>query len=402
MKAIFLRLGALAALTLPNLAGAEALLIARLQPNVSAAAMARKYAITLKDTTSGAPFALYSVATQSLADQMAAKMERDTANFAWVEDDDDISSPEGLARAFPKKGGGLPAVGDRYALQTINKGLLDEIAWSPALANANGRAVRLAILDNGVSPKAKAIWMKVEASANYVEAGQAAYDIPRKVDSNKNGIVDEAVGHGTMVAGLVDQVAPKVRLVVARVADSDGNATAWTVIKGLAFAVTSGAEVANVSLGSWTEVPALSDTLDWCEEKKLLVVAAIGNNGAKGACYPAIISNCVCVGGLNPDATKASFSNWSSTCDVSAPATGVASQYWDGELAVWSGTSFSTPLVSAAVADILRRIPNPGPNQLRKALTKSVDSLNTINPAYKGQLGGLLDIVRLAQMFKIP
>ena len=242
------------------------------------------------------------------------------------------------------------------------------------------------------------MWSKVDASLNAIEPDLPAFDLPRGTDSNLDGIPDAMTGHGTMVAGLVDQISPQSRFVVARIANSDGYATAWTLIKGLAFAVTSGAEVANVSLGSLDNIVAMNDVLDWCEANQLLVVAAIGNNGINRACNPAANAKVICVSGLNPDNSKAIFSNYDSGCDVAAPATGIVSQFWDGGFANWSGTSFSTPMVAATVAESLRHMPaRVSPAILRKIFEKYSVNIDSQNKLFKGNVGQLLDYVRYIQ-----
>lgn len=397
------RLFAALALALPTLASAESLIICRLTKRANPVSIARRYGMTLRDTTPAAPFALFGVKSDEEGDVLEARLRADTANIVWAEDDGDLGSPEDEAHGqAPSKGGGLPAVGGRSQLQDINANLLGQISWSKTLAETPGRQVRLAILDTGLSTRQAALWSKVDASVNCVEKGQVADDVARGTDSNGNGVPDEGTGHGTMIAGIVDQIAPNVHLVIARVADSDGRATGWRVIKGLAFASVEGAEVANVSLGTLARVPALSDVLDWCEERRMLVVAAIGNDAQGAACYPARISKAVCVAGVDADSHKASFSNWDSTSDAAAPATGIASQFWDGELAVWSGTSFACPMVAASLADALRLSSPSTPDALRKALKATSASLDSLNPNYKGKLGGLLDYTRLIGYFHSP
>ncbi len=375
-------------------ASAQTSIICRVTPGTNPAQIATKYGLTLQDSTSGAPFALYAA-----TDERTLGNLKHDPSIVWLEDDCDVVSPEDESKGKPTKGGGLPAVGSRSTLQTINKNLLRQINWNKTLSLSSGRTVKLAILDTGLAPKQTTLWAKVDASMNAVEPDQPAYDIPQGTDSNGNGIVDEAVGHGTMIAGIVDQVAPQVHLVVARVADSDGSATGWRVIKGLAFAVTSGAEVANVSLGTLLEVPALSDVIDWCTENNLLVVAPIGNNGQSAACYPAKFGDVICVGGLDAVNRKAWFSNWHTSCAISAPAIGFASQFWDGSLAVWSGTSFASPVVAAAVADGLRHGNPTNVSNLKDAVIANRTSILRLPPRYLGRLGGLIDYTKLVNSF---
>lgn len=386
---------------LPVAAHAESQIVARLDPTVTPGKIGKRYGLILRDYTANAPFALFAAADDAAADKAIQAMSLDPL-VIWAEGNEAVGAPEGEAKSTPMKGGSLPAVGDRSKLQQINANLLGQIDWSPSLAATPGRAVRLAILDTGLSPRQPELWAKVDASVNFVEPNKPAYDQPRKVDTNGNGIRDEGVGHGTMIAGIVDQIAPQVRLVVARVADSDGMATGWTLIKGLAFAVAAKAEIANVSLGSTIRIDALSDVLDWCEQNRLLVVAAAGNGSQKRATYPARINKVICVSGLDMDNRKASFSNWDGTCDAAAPAVGFASQFWDGELAVWSGTSFAAPVVAASLADCLRRTNPLLPGTLRKACTSSGVSVDAWNPAYKGSLGTLIDFTRLDRALRKP
>jgi hypothetical protein len=388
-------LATLALLTMVGSASADAYIISRLKSGVNPNAVASSYGIKLVDYISGGPFAYFKAPNSDAADLAEAKMATDT-RVVWAEDDAGMGSPE------PQKGSTLPAVGDRLALYQANGQFLSQINWNTSLALKPGRRIIVAILDTGLSPNQPYLWAKVDDSINVVDRTQPAYDLPGNTDTNKDGVYDGMTGHGTMVAGVLDQISPQSRFVIARVADSDGVATAWSVIKGLSFAVKSGAEVANVSLGTLNDIPAMSDVLEWCASKNMLVVAAIGNNAQPLACNPARISDAVCVGGLLPNSTKAPFSNWNSACLVSAPATGIVSQDWTGKMANWSGTSFSTPMVSGAVAEALRlnttvSVPT---SRTRKLLKRLGSSLDTLNPTYAGKLGMLLDFNRFVSGYR--
>ncbi|MFY9233438.1 MAG: S8 family serine peptidase [Fimbriimonadaceae bacterium] len=365
--------------------------ICRLASGVSPSSIAARYRIVLLDTTSDAPFALFLVKRPGNQDALQAQMRADP-DVVWVEDDQSISTPEGQAG----KGGTVAAVGGRDQLYDMNSAYLEQINWSESLANSNGRTVRLAILDTGLSPEQLGLWTRVSASSNMVETGLPAYDIPRGVDSNANGVQDESVGHGTMVTGLADLIGPRVNFVIARVADSDGNATAWRVLKGLAFAVANGAEVANISLGSTDQIVALTEVLNWCEERNLLVVAPTGNDSVDRARYPARISKVICVAGLAIDDIKADFSNWDGKTSSAAPATGLASSWWDSDyVGLWSGTSFASPMVSASVANALRRTTPKDAGDLKRAVEDSGVNIDGLNPPYSGQLGTKLNFINL-------
>lgn len=358
-----------------------------------------KYKVKLRGTTPGAPFALFGVPRGVDVATVQAAMAKDRY-VVWVEDNAEVSSPEnqGGAKSITPF-----AIGGRSDLYAQNTHALEQVNWSDSLANSNGRAVRLAIIDTGLSPNQQYLWDKVVASTNVVEPGQPAFDLPTNQDSNGNFVFDEGAGHGTMVAGIADQIAPKVNFVIARVADSDGLASAWSIVQGLAFAAVNGAEVANVSLGSPNAIVALSDVMDWCDEEQgMVVVSAIGNTNSGDAWYPSRIHKVICVSGVLPDNKKAPFSNYDGKCESTAPATGFVSQDWDGGMETWSGTSFSTPMVSAAIADVLRRTTHVLPGTIQNAVADSGTDIDSLNPGFRGKLGTLLNIVALDKAIRGP
>jgi hypothetical protein len=369
-------------------------LICRLAPGASPARIASRYHVELADTSKDGPFALFLTRQGQGVYNVGEAMHGDR-DVVWAESDyqmDIVGHQGGRGTVIPALTISPLGSSDAYRL---NSDMLVQINWSPELANTPGRRVRVAVLDTGLSPKQIRLWSKVDASANFMYRGGRPYDLPEGVDTNKDGLKDSATGHGTMVAGLVQTVAPQTRLIIAKVADSDGTATCWHVIKGLAFAVKSGAEVANVSMGTHADTPALNNAVDWCGEKGMLVVAAIGNDGAPTALEPALHPRVVCVGGLLPNDTKAPFSNWSPVCDVSAPATGIAAPWWTGQTVVWSGTSFASPLAAGAVADCLRRTGKLPVDLLHAIMRSSGDGVDHLNKPYQQNLGTKLNIAAL-------
>ena len=397
MKPLTLRITFILLTAVIGVAQAQTNLICRLAPGITATSIANKYGITLVDYTQGAPFAIYS----GVSDDVQNRMEQDKS-LVWEEDDEQVGDTGDQAHGKPTKGGSLPAVGSRSTLQQVNKNILKQIDWDSTIANASGRSIHVAILDTGIGPSQKALWSKVDGTMNVIEPGKPAYDIPHHTDSNNDGIPDEAVGHGTMIAGIVDLISPKSRFYIARITDSDGMATGWNVIKGLAYSVASHADVVNISLGGLSSVPALSDVMDWCLQNNVVVVAPIGNNALNAVCYPAKLEGVICVGGVDAANQKASFSNWGTRCQVSAPAVGFASQFWDGGLAVWSGTSFASPVVAASVAEALRHTSSQDNESLAHKLTSTGATLTSLLATYKGQLGVLVDFAKLVNSFNRP
>lgn len=103
-----------------------------------------------------------------------------------------------------------------------------------------------------------------------------------------------------------------------------------------------------------------------------VVVAAAGNDGACRKKFPAAMAEVISVAALGP-CGPAGFSNHGSWIDACAPGEDLVSEFFDhfdgayeaivdGSVpdiddfhgwAMWSGTSFSTPAVVAAIAEII-------------------------------------------------
>ncbi|MEQ1822571.1 MAG: S8 family serine peptidase [Fimbriimonadaceae bacterium] len=358
--------------------------------------VAASHNLTVVDRTIGAPFAYFRSPVGSNHDVVLNALKADT-RVVWAEDDSSIESPENQSGG---KGSTVAVVNDRNTLYGLNSGALNKISFDPVRAALPGRAVKIAILDTGLARRSFSIWRRVVKGANFVEPGHSAYDDYNQTDSNGNNIVDEGVGHGTFVAGIIDQVAPQCPLVIVRIADSDGVSSAWKLIKGIVLATTEGCEVANVSLGSPVHIAALSDVCEWAQLRGLTIVGAAGNLNVQGAFWPSRISDNVCVSGVDAIDKKAAFANWDSGISTSAPSTGIKSAWVDGTTVVWQGTSFAAPFVTGAIGDSLRRRGRAYPSDVARVSGKAGDGINAINPSYRGKLGVRLNLTKLDNSLK--
>ncbi len=360
-------------------------LILQLAPGIQAADVAASYGINLLDTTANAPFAFYDVSDDQ-ADAIEQRMGTDP-RVVWYDLDEDVSSPELDPES---KGTVIPAVADHGALYKQNADLLKQIHWiGPIRGTMTLGQVRVAVLDTGMSPFAKGIWNRTIASANFIEPGRPAYDLPAGLTTDPHA--NDGLGHGSMVTGLIDLVAPNAAFVIVRVADTAGNATAWTIIKGLAFAVNNHAQLCNISLGAFVESRCLDRVTQWATERGMLIVAPSGNLGIAQAMEPASLGSVLCVTGVLPDDEKAPFSDWDEAAVAAAPATGVKSIYWNGKIAIWSGTSFAAPLVTGGLALALGNGMALDTAGARILLLNSGDSIDKLNPLYHEQMGSRLN-----------
>jgi serine protease AprX len=289
----------------------------------------------------------------------------------------------------------------------------------------------LSSLSSGAGPQAPAIAI--------VDSGvQVRSDFGSRLVASVNlcslctdGGTGDAEGHGTMVAGIAAGAgsygggAPNAPIVSIRTATGDGQSRTSDVVAAadwiLQHAKQYNIRVANFSLAGATDTSIRVDPLDRAVEalwlNGIVVVAAAGNHG-QGA--PVSMSYApgndpfiITVGALDQngssdpsDDTVPSWSAYGKTMDgfskpdVSAPGRYmVAPTPMDGSIAktvpnrimapgyIWmSGTSFSTPVVSAAAAQILASHPNFTPDQVKGALMLTANYLPMVD-SYAGGVG---------------
>jgi hypothetical protein len=220
------------------------------------------------------------------------------------------------------------------------------------------------------------------------------------------GELNDATGHGTFIAGIVRQVAPDARVLSIRIMHSDDVVyegdllcALTLLVDRIAAAEEGGAsemvDVVSLSLGYFAESAAdvayssgLWRVIQLLLDMGVAVVAAAGNYSTSRRFYPAAFSlqpspvPVISVGALNPNGSKALFSDGGCWVRAWAAGAAVVSTYPDdvngsrtppvrvpahpdgrpdnrealdpddyrGGFATWSGTSFAAPLIAARIA----------------------------------------------------
>ena len=112
---------------------------------------------------------------------------------------------------------------------------------------------------------------------------------------------------------------------------------------------------------------SLNDAVQDAWNAGVVIVAGAGNDGNTALFYPAALDNVVSVGAFDEDGARASFSNYGSWVDISAPGNIIMSTYpmaqcdpsttpGDTGCYQWlSGTSMATPYVAGAAALVWSR-----------------------------------------------
>ena len=165
---------------------------------------------------------------------------------------------------------------------------------------------------------------------------------------------DEAVDHGTLIAGVIASHAPQAELIACPVMDGNGVVEEFLVIQALDRPQLGSCAVLNLSFAAYTEddqpPPALSTVLGRYQGQDHVLVAAAGNGGENRVRWPAALPNVIAVGALDSTGTPWRYSDHGPWVDVWAPGVDVISTDKDGGWAEWSGTSAAAAQVSGAIA----------------------------------------------------
>ena len=212
------------------------------------------------------------------------------------------------------------------------------------------------------------------------------------------GTATDGNGHGTHVAGTVGGntygVAKGVRLIAVRVLDNVGSGSNAGVIAGVDWVTgnhTTNPAVANMSLGGGVST-ALDDAVRRSIIDGVTYCIAAGNSGVDASnSSPARVAEAVTVGATNINDVFASFSNFGSVVDISAPGVNILSAWipTNTSTSTISGTSMAAPHVAGAAALYLQANPTATPAQVQSAI-KSNGTSNAISGVPAGTVNLLL------------
>lgn len=257
--------------------------------------------------------------------------------------------------------------------------------------------VRVAVLDTGRTSHPDLSW---SLGYDAVSLDSDPTDLGDFHGTHVAGTVAALAGNGRGVAG----VAPGVSLVPVRVLDAEGSGSDSTIARGIRWASGSSqtgvptnaspAQVISMSLaGPGPCTTTLASAISSARSRGVVVIAAAGNAAKDAAGYsPANCPGVITVGATNDSGARASFSNFGSTVDISAPGVGVLSTYAETSAggqdvyARLSGTSMATPAVAGAAA-LLASVGMSGA-QIEAALPAMVQ------PATSPATAGVLDLGR--------
>jgi serine protease len=289
-----------------------------------------------------------------------------------------------------------------------------EQAWANVAADGapGGRGVTVAVLDTGVAYANRGPFRRSPDFGRFQFV--KGYDFVAR-----NAYPNDRNGHGTFVASTIAEetnntagltgLAYGADIMPVRVLDTQGEGEASTIAEGVRFAVSHGAQVINLSLEfspgvTAGDIPELLEALRYAHRRRVLVIAAAGNEGHAAIAYPARAPDVVSVGATTEHGCLAAYSNDGAGLTLVAPGGGPdASLPGDpnctpeqsgrdifqvtftgsspkrfGIPTGYEGTSMATPHVAATAAlviasGVLGR--HPSPAQLTARLTATARKL---------------------------
>ncbi len=206
--------------------------------------------------------------------------------------------------------------------------------------------VKVAIIDTGISKDHPDLKNNIKGGVNTINS--------RKSWSDDNG-------HGSHVAGIVGAlnntagvvgVAPKADLYAVKVLNANGSGYLSDVIEGLQWAASNGMRVANMSLGTSSDIQSFHDAVVAANNAGVVLVAAAGNSGGTVG-YPAAYPEVIAVSATDANNNLAYFSSRGPEVDLAAPGVNIYSTYKGSNYATLSGTSMASPHVAGAAALVL-------------------------------------------------
>jgi len=252
-----------------------------------------------------------------------------------------------------------------------------------------GQEIVVALIDTGVFLDHEDLVDQVWVNQNEIPNNSRDDDGNGYVDDyygynflSNNPDVSDDNGHGTNITSIISAhtnnhigiaaVNWHAKVMVLKALNDLGGGEYSHVAKAIRYAVNNGAQIINMSFGTYLDSEILKQAVDYAVSRNVTVIAAAGNNGQRRVLYPAAYDNVIAVGAVDGSNQRASFSNYGEEVDISAPGLNIptAGYSHSKEYVKSSGTSYAAAQVSGLASLLLSLEPNLNPSEI-KAIIKS-------------------------------
>ncbi len=270
-------------------------------------------------------------------------------------------------------------------------------AWETSMGSSD---VVVAIIDNGFDLTHPEFKDKIVKPWNVYEQSDKLYPINIEGGEHGTHVAATAIGLADNNSGLCG-IAPNCKFMPIQVADENGALSSLSIVSGILYSINQGADVVNISLGTYFDAPVLQlpdatqelfakslypdEALFWeelyqfGEENGVIIIQAAGNQDIVTGIDPFARSlKTITVAATNQSDTKADFSNWGELSTLSAPGTEIYSATPNNTYNFLQGTSMASPIVTGGVALIKSAHPDWSNEKIIEAL------VNTAIPIQSG------------------
>lgn len=289
---------------------------------------------------------------------------------AQAETNSTLSAPEVMASSLSVWGGGVDLWGGGWntwaggwntwaggstipALPGENRHAWMRITLPQAFALSKnyGAGMKVAVIDTGLDTAHPMFSGRLASSSEWKDfVGNDTN--PQEVSGGN------AYGHGTAVAGLILQIAPRAKILPIRALRPDGSGDVASVAAAIDWAVQKNARIINLSLGTNVDVTALKTAVNYATSLGIYVVASAGNEGSTNsitypAAYATTVTNekyLISVGSTQGNSSMSTFSNRSAALEIAAPGENMYTAYPGSQIVSATGTSFAAPLICGMIA----------------------------------------------------
>lgn len=231
-----------------------------------------------------------------------------------------------------------------------------------------GAGVRVYVMDTGVQSNLTGFGGRVATGFDAI----ARFREPSRANS-------DCSGHGTAVAGIIASatygVAKQATIVPVRVADCRGAVSPDWIIKGIDWIIKNhprnSAGVVNLSIAT-TKNKAVDDAVARLYNAGLVPVVSAGNQNFD-ACQisPASSPRAFVVGSVNQNDFRTNNSNFGECVSIFAPGGLITTEGVNGKPSTRTGTSFSAPHATGAIALYLSKYPTAKPAEVIGEITRN-------------------------------
>ena len=244
----------------------------------------------------------------------------------------------------------------------------DEVLDYLETASVDLAEVKVGVIDSGIDYNHEFLKDRmIDEGLNFSSSG------------DDTAMSDDPDSHGTHVSGIiVDNTPASVKIKGYKIFDSEGETTDLAIVSAVDKAVDDGMDILNLSFGGGSSETVKESLLN-AYQNGVALISAAGNDSMNilANMLPCGLKESITVAAMNPDFTRAKFSDYGDSVDLAAPGVEIYSTYNNDSYGYMDGTSMATPFVSACAAILLSLNPTLSPEDIETQLKNNAVSIGS-------------------------